>query len=70
MDFFVSGRAKELVNTHVEINTKGQLKERINAPFQTMKQEMMLKITTMEQVLVVPEQHQIGTVFRKVQLSH
>lgn len=48
IDFFVWGRAKELVYTNVEINTREELIERINAAFSTMKMEMMLKITTTE----------------------
>lgn len=47
VDFFVWGRAKELVYT-TEISTKEQLIERIQSAFQVMKQEMMLKITTTE----------------------
>lgn len=48
MDFFVWGRAKELVYTSVEINTKEELIQRINSAFATMKLEMMLKTTTTE----------------------
>lgn len=45
MDFFVWGRAKELVYT-TEIRTKDELVQRINDAFTTMKEEMMLKVTT------------------------
>lgn len=46
VDFFVWGRAKELVYTNIEINTREELIERINTAFDTMKQEMMLNVTT------------------------
>lgn len=48
VDFFVWGRAKELVYSHVEISTREELIERIQTAFQVMKQEMKLKITTTE----------------------
>ena len=48
LDFFVWGRAKELMHTNVEINTREELMERINSAFETMKLQMMLKITTTE----------------------
>lgn len=47
LDFFVWGRAKELVYT-TEITTKEELLQRIMAAFEVMKQEMKLKITTTE----------------------
>ncbi|CAG4959031.1 unnamed protein product [Colias eurytheme] len=37
LDFFVWARAKELVYTEVEINTREDLKKRINSAFETMK---------------------------------
>lgn len=47
VDFFVWGRAKELVYT-TEISTRAELIERIQEAFQTMKREIQLKITTTE----------------------
>lgn len=47
VDFFVWGRAKELVYT-TEINTREELLQRIETAFTIMKQEMQLKITTTE----------------------
>lgn len=47
LDFFVWGRAKELVYT-TEISTREELIQRIEAAFRTMKEEMQLKITTTE----------------------
>lgn len=47
LDFYVWGRAKELVYA-VEIENRGVLVERINTAFATMREEMLLSTTTVE----------------------
>lgn len=48
LDFFVWGRAKNLVYTNEEINSKEELITRINSAFEIMKEEIKLKTTTTE----------------------
>lgn len=47
VDFYVWGRAKELVYT-TEVASRDELIRRIDAAFETMKQEMLLRTTTVE----------------------
>lgn len=47
LDFYVWGRAKDLVYT-TEVSTREELITRIDAAFEAMKQEMLLRTTTVE----------------------
>lgn len=48
LDFYVWGRAKELVYNQEQINTKEELIQRINNAFVIIKEEMRLNLTTTE----------------------